>query len=55
MRRHALPLLTLAAALGGIFWFSQGFRLVDTIAVLACGAVAGASLATIAARRRRAP
>jgi UPF0716 family protein affecting phage T7 exclusion len=47
-----IPLVLLAGSLAGIAWFSQRLGLLDTIAMLACGAVAGASLASLAARRR---
>lgn len=53
--RRAVPLILLAAALGGMVGFSQGLRLVDTVGMLASGAVAGASLAAYAAARRRGP
>jgi hypothetical protein len=43
----------LIAALAGILFFSRGLRLIDTIGMLACGAIAGGSLAAIAAARRR--
>ena len=51
--RH--PLLLLIVSLAGIVRFSQGLSLVDTVAVLACGVVAGGSLAALAARRRKTP
>jgi hypothetical protein len=47
------PLILLIAALAGIFFFSSGLRLVDTVGMLACGVIAGGSLAAIAAGRRR--
>ena len=50
-RRVALILLI--AAFAGILFFSRGLRLVDTIGMLACGVIAGGSLAAIAASRRR--
>jgi hypothetical protein len=52
-RSTALPLVLLIAALAGIALFSRGLRLVDTLGMLACGVVAGGSLAAIAAGRRR--
>lgn len=56
MRRpYALPLVLLIVALAGIVTFSRGLRSIDTIGLLASGAVAGASLAAIAAARRRKP
>ena len=51
--RH--PLILLIVSLAGIVRFSQGLSLVDTVGMLVCGAVAGAALAALAARRRRAP
>jgi hypothetical protein len=50
-RRVALILLI--AAVAGILFFSRGLRLVDTVGLLACGVIAGGSLAAIAAARRR--
>jgi hypothetical protein len=55
LRTYAGPLILLIVSLAGIVRLSQGFRLVDTVGMLACGALAGASMAAIAARRRRAP
>lgn len=52
---RALPILILIISLAGMVQFSQGLRLVDTLGMLACGVVAGASLAALAAGRRRAP
>jgi len=51
--RLAVPIILLAAALAGILVFSRDLRLVDTVGMLACGAIAGGSLAAIAAGRRR--
>jgi hypothetical protein len=51
--RAAAPWVLLIAALAGMAVFSQGLRTVDTIGLLICGAVAGMSLAEIAARRGR--
>jgi hypothetical protein len=48
-RRRAFALLMFALA--GIFVFSRGLRLVDTIGLLASGVVAGVALAQIAATR----
>ena len=42
----------LVLALGGIATFSSGFRLVDTIGLLASGVIAGFALAEIAAGRK---
>ena len=50
-RRTAIVILI--AALAGILFFSRGLRLVDTVGLLACGVIAGGSLAAIAAGRRR--
>jgi hypothetical protein len=47
-----LPLLLLIVSLAGIVPFSQGLRLVDTVGMLVCGAIAGASLAALALRLR---
>ena len=52
-RRRAFALLMFA--LVGIFMFSRGLRLVDTIGLLASGVVAGAALAELAAARKRQP
>jgi hypothetical protein len=48
-----VPLLVLTIAVAGIAAFSQGLRLIDTVGMLICGVVAGASLAAIAASRRK--
>jgi hypothetical protein len=53
-RSYILPFVLLIVALAGILRFSQGFRLVDTLGMLASGVLAGAALAAIA-RRRRSP
>lgn len=50
---RAVPFLVLAAAVAGVVAFSQGLRLIDTIAVLVSGVAAGAALASLAARRLR--
>ena len=47
------PVILLVIALAGIAAFSQGLRLIDTVGLLASGALAGASLAAIARRRTR--
>ena len=52
-RTDTLPLVLLIVALAGMFRFSQGLSLVDTLGLLASGALAGASLAALAAGRRR--
>jgi ABC-type uncharacterized transport system permease subunit len=49
---RTVPLLVLTIAVAGIAVFSQGLRLIDTVGMLICGVVAGASLAAIAAARR---
>jgi hypothetical protein len=54
VKRRAVPLILLAVSLAGMFRFSQGLRIIDTIGLLACGVVAGGSLAALAASRRRA-
>ena len=48
-------LLVLIVALAGTVYFSQGLGLVDSLGLLASGAVAGGSLAAMAAWRRRSP
>lgn len=48
-RRRAFVFLVFA--LVGIFAFSRGLRLVDTIGLLASGVVAGVALAELAATR----
>jgi hypothetical protein len=53
--RHVIPILLLIGSLAGIVFFSRGLRIVDTIGMLACGIIAGGSLAAIAANRRRGP
>jgi hypothetical protein len=52
---RTVPLLVLIAAVAGIVTFSQGFRLLDTVGMLICGVAAGASLAALAATRRKKP
>jgi hypothetical protein len=44
-------LIVLAVAAGGIAYFGRGLRLIDTVGLLVCGAVAGIALASLAARR----
>lgn len=48
-----VPLLVLVIAVAGMVVFSQGLRLIDTVGMLICGVAAGASLAAIAASRRK--
>jgi hypothetical protein len=50
---RTVPLLVLVIAVAGIVVFSQGLRLIDTVGMLICGVAAGASLAAIAASRRK--
>jgi hypothetical protein len=45
----------LGAALVGMVLFARGFRLIDSIGMLVCGVAAGASIAAIAAARRKRP
>ena len=52
MITRAIPLILLILSVAGIIWFSQGLRVIDTMAMLACGLVAGASLAALAAGRK---
>jgi UPF0716 family protein affecting phage T7 exclusion len=47
------PVLVLAAALAGIVWFSRGLGIGDTVGLLVCGVVAGASIAAVVTGRRR--
>jgi len=51
--RRILPLAILFVAFAGIVTFSQGLRVVDTVGLLASGVIAGASLASLAAARRK--
>jgi UPF0716 family protein affecting phage T7 exclusion len=51
--RRILPLVILIIALVGMVWFSQALRIVDTVGLLTSGAIAGASLASLAAARRK--
>ena len=53
--RPVLPLVILIVALAGMAWFSQGLSVADTVGLLVSGVVAGASLASLAAARRRGP
>jgi len=50
-QRAAILLVT---AIAGIAWFSRGFSLPETVALLVCGLAAGGSLAALAAARRKA-
>jgi len=49
---RAVPTILLIVALSGVVLFAQGFRTIDTVGLLVSGLVAGASLASLAARRR---
>ncbi len=52
------PILTaviLSVAVAGMVLFAQGLRVVDTIGLLVCGVAAGASIAALAAARRKRP
>ena len=51
--RPVPAVVTLSAALAGIILFVQGLRVVDTIGLLICGVAAGASIAAVAAARRK--
>jgi hypothetical protein len=51
--RRFVPLVVLVAAVAGMIQFSQGLGAIDTVLMLACGAVAGAALAAVAAARRK--
>jgi hypothetical protein len=55
LSRRSLAFVLLIAALAGIAFFIQGFGLLDTIGALTCGAVAGSSLAEIAAAAPKGP
>jgi len=46
--------IVLVVAVVGIAWFSRGMSLVDTVAVLVCGLMAGGALAALAAARQKA-
>lgn len=50
--KHRAVILLVVAAIG-IAWFSRGIGLVDTVALLACGLMAGGSLAALAAARQK--
>jgi hypothetical protein len=50
--KHRAVILLVVAAVG-IGWFSSGISLVDTVALLACGLMAGGSLAALAAARQK--
>ncbi|MBI4888821.1 MAG: hypothetical protein HY824_17110 [Acidobacteria bacterium] len=53
MTTRSVPVLVLIVALAGVATFAQGFRVGDTVGLLASGVIAGASLAAIAAARRK--
>ena len=50
--KHRAVILLVVATVG-IGWFSSGISLVDTVALLACGLMAGGSLAALAAARQK--
>ena len=52
MQSRLVPITLLVASAAGMLWFSQRLTIADTVALLACGIVAGGSLAAIARRRR---
>jgi ABC-type uncharacterized transport system permease subunit len=47
--------LILGTSVAGMVLFLQGLRVIDTVGVLVCGAIAGGALAAIAATRRSRP
>ena len=51
-KRRASIVLFIATA--GIVWFSRGFGLVESVALLVCGLAAGGALAALAAARQKA-
>ena len=53
MPPRVLPVLVLIASAAGMLWFSQRLGVIDTIALLACGVVAGGALAALAAGRTK--
>ncbi len=53
MPARTVPVVLLAASVAGMLWFSQRLSVIDTIALLACGLLAGGSLAALAASRTR--
>ena len=53
MQRRVIPVIVLVVALAGILTFAQGLRVVDTVGLLASGAVAGGTIAALAAARRK--
>ena len=53
MPSRGVPLILLVASVAGMFWFSQRLQIIDTIAMLGCGLVAGGALASIAAGRSK--
>lgn len=52
-RPQFVPLVLLVLSLAGAFLFSRGLRVVDTVGMLACGVVAGGSLAAFARARKQ--
>lgn len=52
MRGRIVPLVILVVAVTGAFLFSRGIRVVDTVGMLACSAIAGGAAAALARRRR---
>jgi hypothetical protein len=53
MQSRLVPVILLIASAAGMLWFSQRLTVTDTVALLACGVVAGCSLAALAATRTR--
>jgi hypothetical protein len=47
------PAIFLLVSLVGMLWFSRGFRVLDSLALLVCGLIAGGALAALAAARRK--
>lgn len=45
-------IVLLGASLAGVVVFLQGLRVIDTVGVLVCGAVAGGALAAMAAAQQ---
>ena len=52
MRVRLVPLLILVAAVAGAIAFSRGLRVVDTVGMLACSAIAGGATAALAKRKK---
>jgi hypothetical protein len=50
--RRNLAFGLLILSLAGVFGFSQGLRVIDTVGMFVCGALAGCALAELAAARR---